>query len=119
LERRITLRTIDDLWADYLERMADLRAGIHWQSYASGPPMMLSLDRRDPHWVFLHKIDEWFPELEASLPVEIARRVAEAEASGEEPTDRGAVWTYLTTDQPFGTWTEQVLKGLRRKFLHR
>jgi preprotein translocase subunit SecA len=115
LARRITLRTIDDLWADYLERVADLRAGIHWQVYAEGPPMMLSLDRRDPHTTYLRQIHEWFPELEAALPLEIARRVAEAEASGVDGTERGAVWTYLTTDQPFGTWTERVLAGLRRK----
>jgi preprotein translocase subunit SecA len=116
LERLITLRTIDDLWADYLERVADLRAGIHWQSYASGPPMPLSLGRRDPHWTFLRKIDEWFPALEAALPVEIERRIAEAAASGaQDAGERGAVWTYLTTDQPFGNWTEMVLAGLRRK----
>ena len=29
--------------------------------------------------------------------------------------NRGAVWTYLTTDQPFGAWTERALKGLLRK----
>jgi preprotein translocase subunit SecA len=116
LERLITLRTIDDLWADYLDRLTDLRSGIHWQVYASGPPLGLSLGRRDPHWTFLHKIDEWFPELEAALPVEIDRRIAEAEAGGgPDPRERGAVWTYLTTDQPFGTWTERVLKGLKRK----
>ena len=31
---------------------------------------------------------------------------------------RSAVWTYLTTDHPFGTWTRRVLEGIRRK-LHR
>jgi preprotein translocase subunit SecA len=116
LERLITLRTIDDMWADYLARVGDLRAGIHWQVYAEGPPMMMSLDRRDPHTVFLRKIHEWFTEFEAALPVEIERRVAEAKAGGgQDPSERGAVWTYLTTDQPFGTWTERVLAGLRRK----
>ena len=73
------------------------------------------MGHRDPHFTFLHQIDEWFPELEAAIPEEVARRVAEAEAGGEGPRDRGAVWTYLTTDQPFGAWTERMLKGLRRK----
>ncbi len=119
LERLITLRTTDDLWADYLERVADFKSGVPWQSYASSAPFFLSLDRRDPHSVFLHQIHEWFQYLEAALPAEIARRLAEAEAGGgENPGERGAVWTYLTTDQPFGGWAERVLAGLRRKLQH-
>jgi len=26
----------------------------------------------------------------------------------------GATWTYLTTDQPFGTLSERIAKGVRR-----
>jgi preprotein translocase subunit SecA len=115
LERQITLRTIDDLWADYLEKLEDFRAGIPWQAYATTAPYLASLGHRDPHATFLQRIDEWFPQLEAAIPEEIAHRLAEAEAGGEGPRDRGAVWTYLTSDQPFGTWTERMLKGLRRK----
>jgi preprotein translocase subunit SecA len=118
LERQITLRVIDDLWADYLARLEDFRAGIPWQSYAAIPGFFVGVDRRDPHFTFLRQIDEWFPELEAALPEEIARRLAKAEADGSVSLgDRGAVWTYLTTDQPFGAWTERVLKGIRRKLL--
>ena len=116
LERLITLRTIDDLWADYLERVADFKSGVHWQSYVPSAPFFLSLDRRDPHATFLSQIHEWFQDLESAIPVETGERIAAAEASGAEgPSERGAVWTYLTTDQPFGTWTERVLAGLRRK----
>jgi preprotein translocase subunit SecA len=116
LERQITLRTIDDLWADYLERLEDFRAGIPWQSYAFTAPGALGFGQhKDPHAKFLDQIDEWFPELEASIPEEVARRLAEAEASGEGLKDRGAVWTYLTSDHPFGTWTERVWKGLKKK----
>ena len=56
LERLITLRVIDDLWADYLARVADYRSGVHW----------LSLGGRDPHHEYLKQVDQWFPELEAS-----------------------------------------------------
>src|SRR5207248_2048884 len=87
LERQITLRTIDDLWADYLERLEDFRAGIPWQSYAVTAPGMLGFGQKDPHATFLSRIDEWFPELEAAIPEEVARRVAAAEASGEAPKD--------------------------------
>lgn len=41
----------------------------------------------------------------------VARRVAKAEAEGGAGfADRGAVWTYLTMDRPFGVWTDRVLK---------
>ena len=78
LERQITLRVVDDLWADYLARLEDFRAGIPWQSFAGVPGFFVAPDRRDPHFTFLRQIDEWFPELEAAIPDEIARRLAEA-----------------------------------------
>jgi preprotein translocase subunit SecA len=98
-EKRITLRTIDDLWADHLARASEYRSGVHWVSWAG----------RDPHREYLLKIDEWFHELEIILPDEIARRV---QSNGAEMADRGAVWTYLTTDQPFGRWKREVSRRL-------
>jgi hypothetical protein len=75
------------------------------------------LARRDPHYEYLQAMHQWFPELEAALPEEIARRFAEAEAGGiQQTSERGSVWTYVTTDQPFGSWTERVLRGVYRKF---
>jgi preprotein translocase subunit SecA len=118
LERQITLRVIDELWADYLARLEDLRAGIPWQAYAAVPGFFVGTDWRDPHFTFLRQIDEWFPQLEAAVPEEVARRLADVEASGiVEMRDRGAVWTYLTTDQPFGSWTERLLKGIRKRLM--
>jgi preprotein translocase subunit SecA len=118
LERQIALRVVDDFWADYLARLEDFRAGIPWQSFASVPGFFVGTDWRDPHFTFLRQIDEWFPELEAAIPGEIARRLAEADAGGGVNLgDRGAVWAYLTTDQPFGAWTERVLKGIRKKLV--
>jgi len=118
LERQIILRVVDDLWADYLARLEDFRAGIPWQSFAGVPGFFVGTDWRDPHFTFLRQIDEWFPKLEAAIPGEVAKRLAEAESGGcADPGDRGAVWTYLTTDQPFGAWTERLLKGIRKKLL--
>ena len=117
LERLIALRTIDDLWSDYLARVTEFRFGLPWLEWGTGGTPWLTLDRRGAHYEYAQKIHEWFSELESALPDEIARRVAEAE-SGEatDPRERGAVWTYLTTDQPFGSFTERVKRGLRRKF---
>ena len=106
LERLITLRTMDDLWADYLARVAELRSGLHW----------LSLANWDPHREYILKIHQWFPELEAAIPAEIEKRLQQSTARGsQDPRERGAVWTYVTTDQPFGTFTERMLNGFRRK----
>jgi preprotein translocase subunit SecA len=98
-EKRITLRTIDDLWADHLARASEYRAGVHWVSWSG----------RDSHREYLLKIDEWFREMEESTPGEIERRV---ESNGAEIADRGAVWTYLTTDQPFGRWKREVSRRI-------
>ena len=117
LERLITLRTIDDLWSDYLARVAEFRTGLPWLEWGTGGTPFLTLDRRGAHYEYARKIHEWFTDMEASLPEDVARRVAEAESgSGVDPRERGAVWTYLTTDQPFGSFTERIIRGLRRKF---
>jgi preprotein translocase subunit SecA len=98
-EKRITLRTIDDHWADHLARVSEYRAGVHWVSWTG----------RDPHYEYLLKIDTWFREFEEALSAEIARRV---ESGAAELADRGAVWTYLTTDQPFERWKREFARRL-------
>ena len=98
-ERRITLRAIDDLWADYLAQVADYRSGVQWISWSG----------RDPHLTYVLKVHEWFTGMEAGLSEEIARRL---DAPGEEFANRGAVWTYLTNDQPF----PNLGHGLSRSF---
>jgi preprotein translocase subunit SecA len=89
-ERRIRLRAIDDLWADYLAQVADLRSGVPWVSWTG----------RDPHHGYLCTIHQWFRELEENLEEEIASRMS---APSDGFTNRGAVWTYLTSDEPFAS----------------
>lgn len=105
LERLVSLRTIDELWADYLATITDLREGIQWVSWGG----------RDPLHEYLTSVHSLFTQLEEELDEEIARRLEDAQTSGADPTQRGATWTYLTTDQPFGTGTERILRGLVRK----
>jgi preprotein translocase subunit SecA len=105
LERLVSLRTIDDLWADYLFTITDLREGIQWVSWGG----------RDPLHEYLTSVHGIFTKLEEDLDAEIAARLEAAQTSGLDPTQRGATWTYLTTDQPFGTGTERILRGLLRK----
>jgi preprotein translocase subunit SecA len=105
LERVVSLTTIDDLWSEYLAAVAELRSGIHWYSYTG----------RDPLHEYLTRVDDLYRELEERLDGEIATRLEEAKAKGLDPSQRGATWTYLTTDRPFGDMTERVLRGLMRK----
>jgi preprotein translocase subunit SecA len=105
LERLVALGTIDDLWADYLATITDLREGVHWLSWGG----------RDPLHEYLTSVHAVYTELEEVLDPEIATRLEAAGMSGLDPSQRGATWTYLTTDQPFGTATERVMRGLVRK----
>lgn len=103
LERLVRLTTIDDLWADYLAEVADYRAGIHLVSWS-----------RDPLHEYLINVHQMFTRLEANIEEESTRRLSEAQTSGILPKQRGATWTYLTTDMPFGPATERILRGLVR-----
>jgi preprotein translocase subunit SecA len=105
LERLIALRTLDDLWGDYLATITDLSEGIQWISWGG----------RDPLHEYLSSVHAIFTKLEEDLDAEIATRLETAQVSGIDPTQRGATWTYLTTDQPFGTGTERILRGLLGK----
>jgi preprotein translocase subunit SecA len=108
-ERLVALTTIDDLWAEHLAEVTELREGIQWTAWGG----------RDPLHEYLTGVDVLFQNLEAAIPGEIARRLEEALTNGIDPAQRGATWTYLTTDNPFGSWSERIMRGLKRKFAGR
>ncbi len=105
LPRLVALRTIDDLWADHLGSVTELRSGIQWVSWGG----------RDPLFEFLKQIDGMFRDMMESLDGEIARRLDEVQTSGTDPRQRGATWTYLTTDNPFGSLSDRIRKRLLGK----
>jgi preprotein translocase subunit SecA len=104
LERLVTLTAIDELWSDYLAAVSDVRAGTVWVALSGG----------DPQQEYLARVHAMFGELQRTLAAELPTRIAQAESSGVDPSQRGATWTYLTTDQPFGSLTERVMRGLAR-----
>ncbi|HLJ28821.1 MAG TPA: accessory Sec system translocase SecA2 [Candidatus Angelobacter sp.] len=106
-EKLVRLTTIDDLWAEYLAAIAELRSGIHWVSFGG----------RDPLHEYLTAVHQMFQELELKIEEETAKRLAEADANGVKYKERGATWTYLTTDQPFGSQSERFLRGMMKKML--
>jgi preprotein translocase subunit SecA len=109
LERLISLATIDEFWAEHLEAVAELRDGTQW----------VSLGGKDPLHYYLKTVHQMFEEFERSIDEEILKRVAETRASGLSPMERGATWTYLTTDQPFGSMQERFIRGMVAKIKER
>jgi preprotein translocase subunit SecA len=109
LERLVSLATIDDLWAEYLAAITDLREGVQWLSYGG----------RQPLYEYLTAVDSLFQQLETRIDEEIPKRLAEAQEQRADPSQRGATWTYLTTDQPFGSWSERVMRGVVRRYRQR
>jgi hypothetical protein len=76
---------------------------------------MGQLGGRDPLHEYLTRVHALFEELQAGIDGEISMRLEETETSRLDPSQRGATWTYLTTDQPFGTWSERIMRGVLRK----
>jgi preprotein translocase subunit SecA len=100
--RQRDLAIIDDLWADYLANVAELRGGIHWASWTGGNALLK----------FLTGEREIYADFRRCLKEEMAGAV---DSPDSEPIERGATWTYITTDQPFGPLSERIMKGLRRR----
>ena len=105
LERLISLATVDEFWAEHLGAVAELRDGSQW----------VSLGGKDPLHYYLKTVHQMFEQFEQTIDEEILKRVAETQASGLSPKERGATWTYLTTDQPFGTMQERFIRGMVAK----
>jgi preprotein translocase subunit SecA len=102
LARHVSLDTIDDLWADYLAVVSELRASTIWVSLGGGNPFR----------EYLRTVHAMFQELTRTIDEETAARLERIKAQGLEPRQRGATWTYLTTDEPFGTMTERLMQKI-------
>ena len=108
-ERLVALTTIDSLWSDHLAAVSALREGIHWVSYGG----------RDPLHQYLRNVHLMYSELVDRFEAEVAKRMAEPNDDAIEVSQRGATWTYLTTDEPFGTASQRIFAGLVRKVKNR
>jgi preprotein translocase subunit SecA len=109
--RALVLGLFDDLWADYLANVAELKSGIHWVTWAG----------RDPLHSFLTSVQEIYSDFRQCLKEEVESAFEQAEVRDgvfvfKEPErlERGATWTYITTDQPFGTLGDRITRALAR-----
>jgi preprotein translocase subunit SecA len=88
-----------------LAGVSGLREATQWTSWAN----------HDPLHEYLKDIDGMFKAMQAAVDEEIPKRLAQAKQTGMDPAQRGATWTYLTTDMPFGNIQERITAGLRKK----
>jgi preprotein translocase subunit SecA len=63
---------------------------------------------------FLIRLHAMFETLQQAIDEEIALRLEGTDTLSAGMIDRGATWTYLTTDEPFGTMTERAMRGIAR-----
>jgi preprotein translocase subunit SecA len=119
LERLASLTTIDDMWAEYLSALAEIRSGVQWVSLSGGARDPVQSFFRfggfDAFREYLKKIHALFKELVVAIDEEIPLRLANMELNGIDPTQRGSTWTYVTTDQPFTTWIAKAMRELLRR----
>ena len=104
LGRLVMLQTIDELWSDYLTAVNDLRADSVW----------ISLGAANPFSNYIVQVHRMFEDFQGTIEGEWRARLEQAQLTGVDPRQRGATWTYLTTDEPFGNLTERIMHGLRR-----
>jgi preprotein translocase subunit SecA len=108
LERRLTLLEIDEAWSLYLADIAELRSGIHW----------VSLGGKNPLNEYLHQSATGFENLLKDLDSRIIAAFSElqpdlqGEWAGLSKFDRGATWTYVINDQPFGDFGERMARAM-------
>jgi preprotein translocase subunit SecA len=94
------LDRIDQRWADYLVTIGELRDGLTW----------ISLGGKDPFPEFIRNATELFEDVVRSIDEDAS------EAGDDAATvQRGATWTYVINDQPFGTMTDRLYAGLQRR----
>ncbi len=125
--REMALAIIDDVWSDYLSNVTELRGSVIWTSWGVGDPVRQMLaggvEFAEPLQKFLQGELKIYEDFERCVEEGIAEALETAkvcdgkiEFQGADKLERGATWTYVTTDQPFGTFTERVIRGLRLKF---
>jgi preprotein translocase subunit SecA len=107
--RTISLMAIDELWADYLAAVSELRSGSAW----------ISLGYGDPLGHYLSQVHSMFGALGEEIAAETAARLDRAAAGEPPPQQRGTTWTYLTNDEPFGRMTERIMRNLVGRFRNR
>ncbi len=108
--RRIVLFHLDRGWADHLAFLADVREGIHLRALARESP----LDEFQK--IAVQAFDTFFPDTYERAAESLDDGTDLAELGLHRPT---STWTYLVTDNPFGSETDRLLSGARKALRRR
>ena len=117
--RQISLAQLDQAWAEYLAKVADLREGIHLRALGHGPnPFGGSLN---PAQEYNREMTQLFSQFlsdvtaltgHAFQTVTITADGADLKAGGlARPS---ATWTYVVQDNPFGTDFGRAVQAISR-----
>ncbi len=116
-ERQLSLALIDEMWADHLARVADIREGIHLHAMAGSSPFGAG---QDPLVAFHRAVAAAFSEAWDGLDDAIVDRLHSAHitADGVDLQREGldvpaSTWTYIVNDDPFGSLAQRVASRLR------
>lgn len=106
--RRIVLAHLDEAWSDHLAALDDVREGIHLRALARENPLeefrKIANDTFDPFFEVVYA--------RAAATLEAAE-ITDATVVHTEPRRPTSTWTYLVTDDPFGSEADRFLTGLR------
>jgi preprotein translocase subunit SecA len=111
IARAIALHHLDRGWAEHLAHLAEVREGVH----------LRALGRLDPLDEFHRAAVPAFGELRTQIEERILTAVAETEISADwQPADANllrpsSTWTYLVTDNPFGSDLERLISSVARR----
>jgi len=112
VEKQLTLFHIDECWTGHLAHVAHIRDGIH----------LLSIGGYHPLDEFHGAVAKAFQGLLEQIDREIVETFERAEITQAGiDLDKmglqgpGSTWTYLVSDNPFGSWLDRAFKGLRAK----
>jgi preprotein translocase subunit SecA len=118
-ERQVSLALLDELWADHLARVADIREGIHLHALAGTSPFGAG---QDPLVAFHRAVADAFGLAWGGLDDDIVTRLLTAHVTSQgvdlerEGLDVPAsTWTYIINDDPFGDLAQRVASRLRNK----
>jgi preprotein translocase subunit SecA len=109
--RRVMLSCLDQAWSDFLQYAADVREGIHLRALASEEPLKAfnGLVTRQAASIIPDAVARAGAIMEAAQP-----RQGRLDLDALDLFTPGATWTYMVTDNHFGTGWERMGAGLKR-----
>ncbi|MCU1245439.1 MAG: secA 2 [Acidobacteria bacterium] len=113
IERVMTLALLDQRWTEHLAEMTEVREGIHLRAMSGDPYQQFNI-------LMYERFNQLFDAVEDALvdtflDAQIDEHGIDLEAAGLGAPS--STWTYMVTDNPFGTSMERVMRGLRDRVL--